>query len=135
MAINVMNSVKELALTIPGATRAFENLGIDYCCGGNRTLVDACSNANVPLATAIESLDHSTQTDAQDVEPAEWLSKSLGDLIDYIIDKHHIFTRQELTRLERLTQKVRSAHEQNHPEVVKLQELTQALAADLIPHM
>jgi len=42
MNISDGNTVRDLAAGIPGATRVFENLGIDYCCGGQRTLADAC---------------------------------------------------------------------------------------------
>ena len=38
-------TVRDLAVEIPGATRVFENLRIDYCCGGKRSLADACAAA------------------------------------------------------------------------------------------
>jgi len=31
----------------PAATRVFEKLGIDYCCGGNKSLDEACRAANL----------------------------------------------------------------------------------------
>lgn len=34
MHLATSKTVRELALEIPGATRVFENLGIDYCCDG-----------------------------------------------------------------------------------------------------
>ena len=34
MTINPTKTVGELAIELPGATRIFEKLGIDYCCGG-----------------------------------------------------------------------------------------------------
>jgi iron-sulfur cluster repair protein YtfE (RIC family) len=40
-------TVREYALEIPAATRIFEKLGIDYCCGGSKSLADACANAGV----------------------------------------------------------------------------------------
>ena len=43
MSIEATQTVGELAANIPGATREFEKLGIDYCCGGNRTLGEACA--------------------------------------------------------------------------------------------
>ena len=36
-------TVREYALEIPAATRIFEKLGIDYCCGGGKSLADACA--------------------------------------------------------------------------------------------
>lgn len=42
MNVAIEKSVRELALENPVATRVFEKLGIDYCCGGNKTLEEAC---------------------------------------------------------------------------------------------
>ena len=47
MNLATTKTVRELALEIPGATRVFEKMGIDYCCGGNRSLADACAIAGV----------------------------------------------------------------------------------------
>ena len=40
MSIAIEKTVRELALEIPAATRVFEQLGIDYCCGGNQSLYE-----------------------------------------------------------------------------------------------
>lgn len=50
-------AVRDLAIEIPGATRVFENLGIDYCCGGDRTLEDACDIAGVTVEHVMTSLE------------------------------------------------------------------------------
>jgi len=38
VTLTTEKTVRELALEIPAATRVFENLGIDYCCGGNKSI-------------------------------------------------------------------------------------------------
>ena len=50
-------TVRELAVEMPGATRVFEKMGIDCCCGGQRSLADACSLAGVTLAEVQKSLE------------------------------------------------------------------------------
>lgn len=47
MNLATNKTVRELTLEVPGATRVFEKMGIDYCCGGNRSLADACAIAGV----------------------------------------------------------------------------------------
>jgi regulator of cell morphogenesis and NO signaling len=47
MAVTASRTVRELAVELPGATRIFEKLGIDYCCGGGKSLQDACSAARL----------------------------------------------------------------------------------------
>jgi hypothetical protein len=38
MPTTASKTVRELALELPNATRVFEKLGIDYCCGGHKSL-------------------------------------------------------------------------------------------------
>lgn len=45
MSVTTEKTVRELALENPAATRVFEKLGIDYCCGGNQSLEQACRAA------------------------------------------------------------------------------------------
>jgi regulator of cell morphogenesis and NO signaling len=51
------------------------------------------------------------------------------------VAKHHVFTRDELARLDALLSKVCSVHGQNHPELTRIRSLFQDLNRDLIPHM
>jgi iron-sulfur cluster repair protein YtfE (RIC family) len=49
-------TVREYALEIPASTRIFEKLGIDYCCGGGKSLADACAQAGVAVDEVLSSL-------------------------------------------------------------------------------
>ena len=49
-------TVGEIAVEMPSATREFEKLGIDYCCGGSRTLGQACVEANISVDQALARL-------------------------------------------------------------------------------
>ena len=49
MNLDTTQTVREVALNIPGATRVFEKLGIDYCCGGNKLLEQACGEAKLQI--------------------------------------------------------------------------------------
>lgn len=135
MIINEMNTVRELAVKVPGATRIFEKMGIDYCCGGGRTLADACQTFHVSFDDVIRSLEEAEQTARPGDKVIDWQSESLTALSAYIIDTHHVFTKQELVRLEKLLDKVQSRHGGNHPELGRLQELFVMLKNELIPHM
>jgi regulator of cell morphogenesis and NO signaling len=135
MNIHSTNTVGELAVAIPGATRIFETLGIDYCCGGNRTLDEVCRASNLALETVMRSLTQTQQSLPVNLQTQDWQQTTLVALLAYIVDKHHHFTRSELTRLEGLINKVCSVHGQNHPELLKLRRLFQTVREDLLPHM
>src|SRR5215469_6450440 len=109
MTIDIESTVRNLALSVPNATRVFEQMGIDYCCGGNQSLAAACERAKIPVAMVVESLEHSSKTVSSNGTEQDWQSASLRDLINHIVETHHSFTRRELARVEKLSEKVLSA--------------------------
>lgn len=131
--INSDTTVREIAVQLPQSTRLFEQLNIDYCCGGNRPLIDACDSAGVEFDNVIEMLTALGQPATSDT--VDFQKFSLTELIAHILETHHIFTRSEMARIEALSAKVINAHSANHPELLKVGNLFQRLCADLKPHM
>src|SRR5262245_63913051 len=95
MNISDTSTVRDLATGIPGATRVFENFGIDYCCGGHRTLAAACQEASLPVEDLMRSLEEAGRASQPGGAQRDWRQESLTSLAAHIIDKHHHFTRQE----------------------------------------
>lgn len=133
MTINTATTVKDLAIRRPGATRVFESLGIDYCCGGAHSLEEACRAANVEIRNVVEELEKAIPDDEAFV--CDWEKEPVSVLASFIVETHHAFTRQELDRIENLFVKVCHAHQQNHAELVTLQSMFKELEQDLITHM
>jgi regulator of cell morphogenesis and NO signaling len=134
MNISDTATVRDLAAGVPGATRVFETFGIDYCCGGHRTLADACREASLPVEDLTRSLEEAGRA-SQSGAGRDWRQESLTSLAAHIIDKHHHGARQEIDRLEKLFDKVCSRHGENHPELFEAQKTFYQLKQDLIPHM
>lgn len=132
MLLNPRQTVRELALTLPQATRVFEKTKIDYCCGGDQLLSDACAKAGLELRDLEQMLTDSAGAAETGMNFQE---ASLAELISYILDKHHVFTRDEMERLTGLSAKVVSAHGENHPELLTIRDLLQQLFAELKGHM
>jgi regulator of cell morphogenesis and NO signaling len=135
MQINTTKTVRELTLEIPGATRVFEKSGIDYCCGGGKPFEEACEAAGVSADDIVRSLERAGETSAPAGESIDWPTQPLSRLTTHIVETHHVFTRDELARLDALLSKVCSVHGQNHSELFRIQSLFQDLHRDLIPHM
>ncbi len=128
-------TVREVALEMPQATRVFERLKIDYCCGGDQPLGDACASVGVELESLERMLKDAVQNDGQESAVVDFQSLSLAELITHILDKHHVYTKEEMTRLDTLIEKVVNAHGVNHSELGNISELFQRLCDDLTPHM
>lgn len=133
--IHSATTVREVALQIPQSTRLFEKLKIDYCCGGNQPLTEACASAGIDVDSVMEKLSEMTQSNSPDASALNFQNTSLSELIEHILNTHHVFTKSEMDRLQSLADKVLAAHGGNHPELVHLDELFSRLCADLRPHM
>jgi regulator of cell morphogenesis and NO signaling len=133
MTIAAKNTVGEIAATVPGSTREFEKLGIDYCCGGSRSLGEACTQANISIDEVLAQLEKSAAT----ASPADqdWKSVPLADLIAHIKATHHVFIRTECPRIQALAAKVVGVHGKNHPELAEVQQIFTALTEELTVHL
>jgi len=134
MTLTPTRTVGEIAAEIPSATREFEKLGIDYCCGGNRTLNEACAEANISVDEALARLEEGLASTRTAASP-DWQKQLLADLISHITTTHHVFVREERARIEALATKVVGVHGKNHPELLQVQQVFSALAAELSVHL
>jgi len=132
---NASRTVRELATSIPEATRVFEQMGIDYCCGGLTPLADACAAANIPLERVLSQLEAAQRQRGQSASGEDWNTTSLSRLIEHIVNTHHAYLKQELPRLEKLMAKVVSVHGANHPELTEVEEVLLALSSELGSHL
>ena len=134
MSIESTQTVGELAAALPGATREFEKLGIDYCCGGSRSLEQACAQANISIDEALARLQQGLAAGSTQ-EQRNWQNEPLTGLIAHISGTHHVFVREECPRIEKLAAKVVSAHGKNHPELLQVQQVFEDLANELGVHL
>ncbi len=133
MKASLEQTVREIAIKHPASVRVFESLGIDYCCGGQRSLREACERASVSpdeVVNQIFAAENEPSTAAGD-----WAHASVAELTRHIIDDHHSYIRHEAPRLISICAKVVERHGAAHPEVKSIQELFQALAEELSLHM
>jgi regulator of cell morphogenesis and NO signaling len=138
MSIDVQQTVREVALSTPAATRVFEKFGIDYCCGGNKPLAQACGEAKISIREVIDSIESAARSAQvrQDAPVADdWSTATLSDLIAHINHTHHKYTREEIARLGPLFDKVCNVHGPSHPELLEIRHDFQALAQELTVHM
>src|SRR5215831_629891 len=97
MTINSAITVRDLVMQMPQATRIFESFKIDYCCGGNTPLIEACATAGVNLQEIERLLEQARG--AKEDEMVDFNQMRLPTLIDHIIARHHIYAKKEMVRL------------------------------------
>lgn len=125
----------DLALDFPDAVRLFELLGLDYCCGGRRSLDEACAQRGLDAATVIAMLEAADRSAGPDPERHDIARASITELCDHIVVAHHQPQRTALHRAAELLATVVRVHGETHRELVDLQRLFGSMRAELEDHM
>jgi len=134
LTLDKTTPVGEWVTEQPGAARVFEQFQIDYCCGGGKSLEDACSARQLDSDAVLSRLKEEL-TEPDNRPEQNWSAESLSALCDHIEQTHHAFLRTELPRLTQIVEKVASVHGKNHPELLELSNDFSSLRAELEPHM
>lgn len=111
----------------------FKQFGIDFCCGGGRTVAAACERSGVDSATLERALADADRRTG-DV-PARVTAWSPSFLADYIVNEHHTYVRESLPVLRAFAQKVAKVHGHARPELLDIAERVEALAEELTEHL
>lgn len=111
----------------------FQRHGLDFCCGGGRSIAEASQAKGVDPDVIMGELAALRET-PNDGAPA-FNTWGLDLLVDYIVDNHHRFVRRLTPALKAYTEKVARVHGANHPETVKIAGLFDKIATDLTMHM
>jgi len=125
--------VKDIALANSEARKILEDAGVDYCCGGEKSLHDACLHTDVPTAEILRRLHENTKFVGSDQE--NWTSSSLSKLTKHIREKHHKYVRESIPRIQTKLEKVMTKHGANHPEIADIQESFAEIGREMIMHM
>jgi len=127
-------SVGQIAAEFPASVRVFEKHGIDFCCGGQIPVTEACGKIGLDPAVLLAEIDHATRTPAED--PTDWLTAPLAALIDHILDTHHAYMKVQLPRVADLLAKVLAAHGDRHGEMLRaVTTVYGAMKAELDGHL
>lgn len=134
--ITAQDPVGQLVRQRPDRSRVFENLGLDYCCGGKLPLADACAKAGLdPDQVVSQILEADAQTDERDRHLVDADAMSLSDLADHIEQTHHAYLRSELPRLDAITSKVAHVHGDKDPRLAEVRAAFVDLRDELTSHM
>jgi regulator of cell morphogenesis and NO signaling len=115
------------------AAAVFERHGIDFCCGGQRPVIEACRQVGVDPEALTRELEAALAQTGADVP--RFNTWDLDALTGYIVANHHGYVRQAVDNLRAHTRKVADVHGDNHPEVRLIADRFEALATELTGHM
>jgi regulator of cell morphogenesis and NO signaling len=132
MNIGSETAVGDIAAEYPASIAVLERLGIDFCCGGKTSLANACARHDLDLESVLAELSHK-QHNVNDAD-RQWQQAPLKDLAEYIVRKHHAFTREQLKLIGDLMIKVERRHGADHPEVFEIGKVIAVIGSELTHH-
>lgn len=128
-------TVAALVIRYPRLRPRLEQLGIDYCCGGKKPLIEAVREAGLEWTTVLAALQAELRVE-RNVAETDWSAASLTVLADHILGKHHAFMKEQLPRLDTLLARVQKAHGAKHGDVLdKLRRVFDSLRFEIDAHL
>ncbi len=111
----------------------FKEAGIDFCCGGNQSIEEACSDKKIDVAALVSKLNEVEETEINASQNfKEWKPDFL---CDYIANTHHKTVLRLLPQLCFYTQKIADVHGAHHPELIEIAALFSQINTELLQHL
>lgn len=126
------NTIGEIVAQDYRAASIFADLGIDFCCKGNRTIDEVCNKKDLDKKEILEKLNNLKAINSESIDFNAW---PLDLLVDYIEKKHHRYIEEKTPVLLAFLDKLTKVHGGRHPELFEINNLFKASAGELAQHM
>ena len=110
-------TVGRIAAEFPASVRVFEKYGIDFCCGGKLPVSQACASRNLDATRLLAEVGQALETPGTD--GTDWFAAPLPQLVDHILNTHHLYMKAQLPVVEARLAKVLNAHGERHGAVLR----------------
>ncbi len=115
------------------AAGVFKNYGIDFCCGGNKTIAEVCREKNINAEAVERELETVLATQPADAENFDLYS--LTALAEHIEQTHHKYIEAQAPLLQQYLEKIAKVHGKNHPVLEVLKNEFSVASGQLAQHM
>ncbi|EHK2406717.1 iron-sulfur cluster repair di-iron protein [Clostridium perfringens] len=130
-------SLGEVVTVYPAVVKKFNDMELDYCCGGSKSLEVALKEKEVDVDKFIEDLNKEfKEFKFENSQYVDWREKSSEELISHIVETHHGETFRLLKEIDPLMVKVFRVHFSHDPELLmKVHSLFGKLKCELEEHL
>ena len=133
--ISVTQSLGEIVAAVPAAAEIFKKYKIDFCCGGHRPLAEALQEMNLDAKPVLKKLEDAYEQAQKLTGQVDYRSMAPADLVDYIINKHHVFVKRIMPEISELATTILRVHGPNHTDLFQVHKLFHTLKTDLDQHL
>lgn len=130
-------SLGEVVTVYPAVVKKFNDMELDYCCGGSKSLEVALKEKGVDVDKFVEDLNKEfKEFKFENSQYVDWREKSSEELISHIVETHHGETFRLLKEIDPLMVKVFRVHFSHDPELLmKVHSLFGKLKCELEEHL
>jgi regulator of cell morphogenesis and NO signaling len=115
------------------AAALFKEAGLDFCCGGKKSLGEACAEKNIPVDSLVSKvLELETLPPDRTHNFRDWAPSFLAD---YIVNTHHKYVLRTLPDLVFYTAKIAEVHGERHAELREVAGLFAKINEELLQHL
>jgi regulator of cell morphogenesis and NO signaling len=128
-------TVKEYVLEDFRTASIFEKYGLDFCCGGGRSVLEACSHKGLDydaIQRELDELEISGKGAGATNRFQEW---SITFLSTYVVQNHHNYIRSVVPAILTHAQKVGQVHAERWPYMIEVASIFADLASELTSHL
>ena len=129
-----IETLGEIAAKDLRKAEVFKKYGLDFCCGGKKTLEEACKVKGVDIVKVKEELERHSDNLSK-MPQHDFNSWNLTFLTDYIVNVHHSYVQQNIPILADLSQKVADHHGKTNPELNSIKDKVDEMLSELKVHM
>jgi regulator of cell morphogenesis and NO signaling len=133
MTSTLDTTIRDIVANDYRAAAVFQHYGIDFCCGGNRTIDEASREAGTSADEVLRAVADATAT--PQAGAPRFNSWDLPLLVNYIVSNHHAFVRESIPTLLAHTKKIADVHGGRHPELTEVARLFLNVADEMTSHM
>lgn len=132
---NIENSetVGQIAAKDMKKAELLKRLGIDFCCGGKKTIEEACLEKGLDVTRVKKELDETGKI--TDGVQLDFNSFTPSFLADYIVNVHHTYVNKNLPMISDLSAKVAQHHGPINPFLIEVAKAVNELNCELTTHM
>ncbi len=129
-----VETLGEIAAKDLRKAEVFKKYGLDFCCGGKKTLEEACKEKGLDTLKVKEELERPAAI-ASTLPQHDFNAWNLSFLSDYIVNVHHTYVKQNIPVLAELSQKVAEHHGQTNPELQGIRDKVDEMLSELKVHL
>ena len=136
--LNIEQTIGESVTLHPELVKVYMDYGVDFCCGGDRTVKEAIERDTDDMEALVLEANQAIERAsafAIDASHMKLSDFSTGQLIDRILQEHHTYLKAELPIISELMFKILMVHGERHPELFEIHHLFGGLKTELEGHL